>query len=214
MSTDGFLAPRRTSATSLAVVITLHVAVLGALTLAKGPRLMAPPPVFRLITIPPDALPPPVPPAPPVQRSAQQPRPTAPSIEIATPRPDLTEIILSRLPDPGPVVPPSIGRDTIKPLLAPVLTEAALDPRYAAALQPPYPPALARAGIEGRVTVRVLVGTDGRVEDVQQVSADDPGFFEATSRQARLRWRFRPATRDGVAIESWRTMSVRFTLQS
>ena len=215
MSADGFLAPRRTSAASLGVVIALHVGVLGAVILAKGPRMFAPPPVIQLIPIAPDAPPPPPLPAPPpTQRTTPQPRPTIPTPENATPQPDLTEITLSKLPDPGPAVPPLAEWGMAKPLPAPVLTDAAIDPRYAEVLQPPYPPALARAEIEGRVTVRVLVGTDGRVKAVEQVSADDPGFFAATETQARRYWRFRPATRDGVAIESWRTMSVRFTLQS
>ncbi|TAJ41295.1 MAG: energy transducer TonB, partial [Chitinophagaceae bacterium] len=48
---------------------------------------------------------------------------------------------------------------------------------------------------------------------VEMVSAAHPGFFEATRKQALRYWKFRPATRDGVATESWRTMTVRFTIQ-
>lgn len=62
--------------------------------------------------------------------------------------------------------------------------------------------------------MKVLVGIDGRVKAVELVSADDPGFAEATRRQALRHWRFRPATRDGVPVESWRTMTVRFRMDA
>ncbi|RYE01614.1 MAG: TonB family protein, partial [Sphingomonadales bacterium] len=64
------------------------------------------------------------------------------------------------------------------------------------------------------VSVRVLIGTDGRVKAVEQVSATSTAFFEATKRQALGKWRFKPATRGGVPQESWKTMSVRFELKN
>jgi len=62
------------------------------------------------------------------------------------------------------------------------------------------------------VVVRVLVGTDGRVKAIERVSATSDAFFAATRRQALSQWRFRPATRDGVGVESWYRMSVTFVL--
>ncbi|MFD1789642.1 TonB family protein [Sphingomonas floccifaciens] len=105
----------------------------------------------------------------------------------------------------GPVVTP----DPPKP--APIVIGAEPDPR--ATFQPDYPPAERRLGNEGTVTVRVLVGTDGRVKAVERVRAENDAFYDATRRQALSRWRFRPATRDGVPYETWRTMTVRFVLQ-
>ena len=93
-----------------------------------------------------------------------------------------------------------------------MLTTAAIDAR--APFQPSYPSRLARQDIEGVAVVRVLIGSDGRVKAVEQVSATDPEFFEATRTQAMRHWRFKPATRDGVAVESWRTMTVRFELKA
>lgn len=58
----------------------------------------------------------------------------------------------------------------------------------------------------------MLIGTDGRVKQVERVSAASEAFWQATERQALSRWRFRPALRDGVAVESWRTMTVRFEM--
>jgi protein TonB len=69
-----------------------------------------------------------------------------------------------------------------------------------------------RAEREGRVTVRVLIGEDGRVKQVELVSAASEAFFAATREQALAKWRFTPATKDGIPQEAWRTMSVSFVL--
>lgn len=100
----------------------------------------------------------------------------------------------------------------IPPVHNPVLLGPQLDPRYVDAFQPGYPSDERLAGHEGRVVVRVLIGTDGRVKEVQQVSAASGAFFEATRKQALAKWRFKPGTSDGVAVETWHTMAVRFVL--
>jgi protein TonB len=96
---------------------------------------------------------------------------------------------------------------------APVIVAPGLDPRYAGDLQPDYPAAERRMGNPGKVTVRVLIGTDGRVKEVEPVSATSDAFFRATRDQALRRWRFRPGTRDGVPQAAWRTMSVTFVME-
>jgi protein TonB len=94
----------------------------------------------------------------------------------------------------------------------PPFRAAESDPRFMKDFQPAYPSIEQRAANEGTVAVRVLIGTDGRVKDVQKISATSDAFFEATRRQALSRWRFRPATRGGVPEESWKTMRVRFQM--
>jgi periplasmic protein TonB len=96
----------------------------------------------------------------------------------------------------------------------PVITEPVPLPSAAREFQPPYPSQLLRMGVEGKVVVRVQIGVDGRVKQVAIISADDPLFAEATERQALRKWRFKPATRDGTAIESWKQMTVRFEIRT
>ena len=117
-------------------------------------------------------------------------------------------------PPPQPSIPGTAEVGTIRATPAPdsVLVAAMIDPRYADAIQPPYPPAEVRAGNEGRVVLRVLIGSDGRVKQVERVSATSDAFFAAAEHQALTRWRFRPATRDGVPVEQWKQMSLRFVL--
>ncbi len=115
--------------------------------------------------------------------------------------------------DAGPIDPGAPARPADPPPL-PKLVFAELDPRYAGAFQPDYPASEQRREIEGVAKVRVLIGTDGRVKAVELVSTDSPGFFAETKRRALAKWRFTPATRGGVAEESWKTMTVRFEIKS
>lgn len=123
--------------------------------------------------------------------------PTEPPLPTVVEQPGPTNVIAE---PPVPPLPPLIG--------------AARDPRFASAYQPEYPAAEIRAQRDGTVSVRVLIGTDGRVKAVEQVSATSTAFFEATKRQALGKWRFKPATRGGIPQESWKVMSVRFEIKN
>ncbi len=74
-------------------------------------------------------------------------------------------------------------RELSKPPL-PIFKAAFRDPQFARDFQPEYPVGKLRLEIEGSVTVRVLVGTDGRVRQVQIIRATDPDFARATEKQA------------------------------
>ena len=173
---------------------------------------------IRLIPLTPD--PPPIPqpkPQPEIKNSKAVPTPPRDSIDMTTPT-----VTPTAGAETGPLIdlPPTntltagtgteIG--TVIPPHTPVLHGPTLDPRYRDYFQPAYPSDMRLGEHEGRVVVRVLIGTDGRVKDVQQISAASPSFFEATRKQALAKWRFKPGTKDGVAIEAWHTMAVRFVL--
>ncbi|MEJ7926048.1 TonB family protein [Sphingobium sp. AN641] len=96
----------------------------------------------------------------------------------------------------------------------PVLVEPAIDPRHAAAFQPEYPGMMIRQGVEGKVTVRVTIGADGRVIDVERLAATSEAFWIETRRHALRKWRFRPATRDGVAVGGTKVLTVHFRLEN
>jgi protein TonB len=106
---------------------------------------------------------------------------------------------------------PEIIRELPKPPM-PIFKSALRDPRFARDFQPEYPIGKLRLEIEGSATVRVLVGTDGRVRQVQIVKASDADFAKATEKQALRAWRFKPATRDGIPVEDWQTLTVRFDI--
>lgn len=104
------------------------------------------------------------------------------------------------------------GTKTLPPVHIPILIEAQPDPAYLPGFQPEYPGAMVRAQKEGKVTVRVHISAQGRVEAIDLIDASDPAFWRATRDQALRRWRFRPATRDGEPVPGERIMTVRFRL--
>jgi len=172
------------------------------------------PSALKTIRILPD--PPPPPPQKQVEHK-QVPQKVAPYVPPTHP-----EVIVPKAPDitfaKEPPLGPPLGEGTstgtvIEPARHdPVLVGANIDPRYANNFQPTYPPDQIREGNAGRVMVRVLIGTDGRVKDIEKLSAPSDSFWEATRRQALSKWRFKPATRDGVPYEAWKTMNVSFVL--
>jgi len=169
------------------------------------------------VDVPPEPVPTPI---PDVKKDVKPKQPT--EEKVVTPDPLVTTTTRNDFVDTTKVEPPSVTALVIgsaepvvvEPPVAPPppLIPADIDPRYADDFQPPYPAVELRAEMEGVITVRVQIGADGRVKSIEPVGKGSPGFFDATRRQALSRWRFKPATRGGVAIESWKTMTVRFQI--
>ena len=220
MSESGYLNQDHARPTSLAIVIALHAAAISALALSK----MEMPEAIRFGPI--ETYNVPIKPPPPSdERKPDEQKPkvrqqavtrVAPIVEPPVRATDETIAIDLPLPPrvdelDGPRVEPTplppIAADPPKP----VQKEAQLDSR--SELQPPYPASEERAGTEGTVRIRILIGADGRVKSAEKVSATSDAFYRATERHALRNWRFRPATLDGRPVESWRTMSVRFLLR-
>ena len=227
MPDRGFLEHKPRSPVGLGLVIAVHAAAVAALAMAK----MENPPIkiFKPIEIKDIKTPPPPekPPEPRDQKVEKAPtRPIEmtykkPIVELPTKGP-VKAVELPPLPPPkfneldGPVTPPqppqlpSPPQAADPPAKAPVRIAARID--SASGLQPPYPAVEERNEVEGSVTVRVLIGTDGRVKSVEKVRAANEAFFRATERQALAKWRFKPATVDGKPVESSQTMTVHFQL--
>jgi len=78
---------------------------------------------------------------------------------------------------------------------------------------PPYPLVARRLGKEGVVLLEVLVASDGRAADVRILRSS--GFApldDSAVTTVHAHWRFVPARRDGVPIESRVTVPIRFRL--
>lgn len=69
---------------------------------------------------------------------------------------------------------------------------------------PVYPEALAAAGEVGGAILELVIGTDGAVNKLAVLRSTHPEFANAAY-AAVQRWKFAPAQKDGVAVESrWR----------
>ncbi len=182
------------------------------------PNIVPKAPGDRLKIFTPKDVPPP-PPEPTVkpeaQPEAQQPLPYVPPTVISHPdQPVIASTDIFPIEPPQPTIEKPGPTVIADPPLPMPLIGAQRDPRFADGYQPEYPSQELRAQRDGTVSVRVLIGTDGRVKAVEQINATSAAFFEATKRQALGKWRFKPATRGGIPQESWKTMSVRFELKN
>jgi len=79
---------------------------------------------------------------------------------------------------------------------------------------PAYPQASRRVGEQGTVVLRVTVGTDGRPVDVAIAkSSGSARLDEAAANKVRAGWRFVPATRDALPVESVVLLPISFRLE-
>ena len=217
--------PPKSRTVSFGAAFLINGAIIGGLMFSAPHILPADPPTVLTGTpIPLD--PPPEPPKPKPQPKledptvSQAPLPYNPPPIVSLPSQTTIEgttELPPYLPPPGPVPQPgpttTIGEETSKPALLPLIG-ATQDPRYARDFQPEYPSNELRAQRDGVVVVRIRIGTDGRVKEVQQISATSAAFFEATRRQALAKWRFKPATRGDVPQESWKQITARFLIEN
>ncbi|HEX6928143.1 MAG TPA: energy transducer TonB [Gammaproteobacteria bacterium] len=79
-------------------------------------------------------------------------------------------------------------------------------------VEPQYPHAALRDGIEGEVEVEFTVLPDGSVSDIRVVRADPPGVFDASARRAIQRWQFIPRRENGVAVSMRARQVIAFRL--
>ncbi len=222
MDNGNFLDRKRASPVGFALVVAGHAAALSALVMIKGPEIIPSPfrptLIHNVLPTPPAEPPPPEP--EPVRKMEQLPQqPTRidriePIIDPIVRGPVVTA---DPLPPLRPrTLPPGTGTTATPlpdPVVEPVRIEARIDPKYAHALQPPYPASEQRAQREGEVRIRVTIGADGRVKAVERLSATTDAFWSTAERHARARWRFQPATVDGRPVESQKVMTLQFRLE-
>ncbi|MEQ4574210.1 MULTISPECIES: energy transducer TonB [Gammaproteobacteria] len=66
---------------------------------------------------------------------------------------------------------------------------------------PEYPAELACAGIGGKTVLKVTIGTEGTVTQVQLVQSSGQAVLdESAQKRVREEWKFNPATRNGQPV--------------
>ena len=131
--------------------------------------------------------------------------------------------------DPGAAQPPAGGNGAAAEADAPVVippppaeppvSEGALVdiatvtdlPKLVKEVQPVYPAAAQRLGIEGTITVNALIDEKGSVIDTAIIKGvqGDKGLGKAAETAVK-KWKFEPARRDGVAVKVWRPFAISF----
>ena len=134
------------------------------------------------------AAPPPVPPAPtavevpPAASAASQPDPVSPPATSA--------------PLPGVTITSPVD------LTYYGVSDVDVPPRALREIVPDYPDAADRQRLSGKVRLQLKLEADGRVSDVDVVSAVPPDTFEASALKAFSDARFAPAQKDGRPVRA------------
>ena len=75
---------------------------------------------------------------------------------------------------------------------------------------PAYPESLACAGVGGTVQLRVNIGTDGRVGQVEVQQSSGNAELDQVAAKAVREWKFRPAMNAGTAVAKWIAVPMTF----
>jgi protein TonB len=146
-------------------------------------------------SLPPPPAPKPPPPAPP-------PPPTAPV--VTTPSP--AAIQLPAAPSVAtPVTPPAPA--------APAVRTSAVIQAGATCAKPDYPSASRRLEEEGTVTLKFLIGVDGRVMQAEVEKTSGFQRLDEAARNALSKCQFKPGTVDGKPEQSWASIKYTWRLE-
>lgn len=166
---------------------------------------------------------------PPAHRSHAAPHPVAKPVfspprivEIPSPVPP---VVVSASPAPVPPTPiasppaPGPSADAAKPAPGPSPSPTSVDQgdlsgRMIAAEPPTYPQDSRRLHEQGTVKLAVLVGVDGRVDEVSILATSGSYRLDRAALGAVRHWRWSPIIRDGVAVMVRGFVSIPFILRA
>ena len=168
---------------------------------------------------PPPPKPAPTPPAPKTAPKVQAPRPAPAPMPLAindpTPAPNAPTGVTTPQPPAPPITEPVAAAPAAPPAppAPPKIELPSSDAAYLNNPKPSYPAISKRMGEQGKVVLRVLIGTDGVP---QKVEVNQSSGFDRLDRQAQdavMRWRFVPGKRNGVPEAMWNLVPVNFVLE-
>lgn len=197
--------------TAIAGVIALHAAAFVLLLMPMAPPQALPTPDIEIpyVLIEKKETKPVEPPPKPIERITHT---TTTPREVHTEQPPVVDPVGEDIAPPyDPTPDTAIVIETPPTVPGPIRADSL---EYANAPPPPYPRNEMARRIEGTVVLEVLVGVDGLPIDVQvKTSSGNRSLDEAARKHILKKWKFKPATRDGVAVQALGLVPVRFVLR-
>ena len=152
--------------------------------------------------------------APPSAPPQEPERPTAPEPVPAPSAPPVAAPALTQTqaapPPPSPL--PAIDIPLVEDPTYYTARQVDVHPAATRPVMPEYPDVVAEGGVEGFVTLRLLIDDAGAVREISVVEAQPPDIFEAAAMDAFRDARFSPAQRNGRAVKSDVLIKVTFEL--
>ena len=190
--------------TGMAIVIVLHAIIIYAMVtgLARKVVDVIKQPLETKIIEEVKPPPPPDTPPPPPPKLAVPPPPFIPPPEIQVTQPQqLAPTITATTSAPPPVAVAPMQAPPVEKKAVSVRTDPVID--SAMCEKPEYPRESRKNQETGTVTVRFLIGVDGKVLDSQIESSSGHRRLDEAARRGLGLCRFKPGTIDGKAQQSW-----------
>lgn len=177
-------------------IVAFHAVALWAMIKLDVIAIAKPKPAPLVIDLIAEAAPPPV-----IERPAPQPAPDQKAVTPVVAPPPL-------VPTSAPPPPVTVANVPPPPRAAPVVTPPAgpvsvgnLDEKLLAGKPPRYPMESRRKHEEGTVVLRLLIGADGRVQQISVAQSSGFDRLDEAALQAVRTWRWQPTLRDGQPVE-------------
>lgn len=183
--------------------------------------LLLAPPVLRQLT--------PVLPAAPITVLVQEPTPPPKPLPVLDPpKPPARPRVAHKIPlappqrpqdilviDASPQVSESPPGEPAGPLTEAAAADTAPTPLGYATRHPvPYPALAKRRGEQGTVLLRVLIGSDGAPQRIEIERSSGSVLLDRAAREAVLKWRFTPGTKNGAPYAAWGLVPIEFRLDA
>ncbi|MCS7013272.1 MAG: energy transducer TonB [Chloroherpetonaceae bacterium] len=88
------------------------------------------------------------------------------------------------------------------------------EPQFINQVKPVYPEIARKAGIEGRVVLRVLIDKDGKPQKAQILKNPGTDIFDEAAIASVMQSSYSPAIQNGKPVKCWLTVPIKFTLSS
>lgn len=203
-----------------ALVAGLHVLVaMGVITTMNAKSLSLPAMLDeKLVWIQPETPPPPPPPEPPKpQVKAAPPEVVVPKVEVDVAEPPPEQVIEASTEPALAPAEPTQSEAPPQPAAQPSTNSGAMRSAVLAdangCAKPDYPVRAARNGETGTVTLALLVGADGRVQDSRIQSSSGSRELDRAAVNALSMCRFQPAMNGGAAESGWAQLAYVWTLE-
>jgi len=85
-----------------------------------------------------------------------------------------------------------------------------LRPKLVMQIRPKYPREAKKAGIEGKVSLRCIVETNGSVGEIKVIEGSEP--FVQAAKTAVAQWKYEPIVLNGVAVQAETMINVIFQI--
>lgn len=88
------------------------------------------------------------------------------------------------------------------------------EPQFVNQVKPVYPEIARKAGIEGRVVLRVLIDKDGKPKKAQILKNPGSDIFDEAAIASVMQSSYSPAIQNGKPVKCWLTVPIKFTLNT